>query len=93
MKYFATIVLLIAFSSCSPNQKLIEENELLKTENLELKAEAEKQTELALQAAAEARMAQAEAEKQAEMANLNLEEANKQSAQLKSAIKKLENCK
>lgn len=69
------LLLLIGFTSCAQSNLEKENQELLLlTEDLksivgELKLEAEKQREMALMAAAEARMAEAEALEQAALAN------------------------
>ena len=53
----------------------------------------EKQQDMALMAAAEARAAQAEAERQVMIAKENLEEANRQRLEAVRLAEKLKNCK
>ena len=67
MKNFLPLMLILLLFSCS-NADLAEENKVLKAQVEQLKQEAERQAELAVEAAAMARAAQVEAERQAELA-------------------------
>ncbi|MEQ9402765.1 MAG: hypothetical protein RIM99_04190 [Cyclobacteriaceae bacterium] len=86
MKQTIGILSLILMIACSPDQKLIEENK-------QLRAEVEKQTELALNAAAEAQKAQAMAEAAAVEAQRQAAEAVRQRDLAMAATEKARDCR
>ncbi|WP_421763358.1 hypothetical protein [Ekhidna sp.] len=98
MRYLLGICILVSLSSCTDKDLKKENQELLTiTKNLtetveELKLQVEKQQELAMNAAAEARMAEAEAMLHMEKARANIDEAQKQYQLAEELQKKLKDC-
>ncbi|MEO9482376.1 MAG: hypothetical protein ABJG47_02980 [Ekhidna sp.] len=88
--YFLSLFMLFLLVSCNPDQKLIEENERLKADNLALTLEAESHKEKAIDAAAAAQRAQQLAQESEKLARAHAEQAGEE---LKKVKKQLDNCK